>query len=219
MSWLEKIFKCHTCSRTCARARYVNTQLRGFQLCVSCFSNGRFPIDMSSREFMLQYGPLPAARPDPWSDEEMLSLLEGVEAGEDWPAIAARMDKTPEECIRQFTSLDYADSLVACESVDDLIKTQTNPLMYLISLLHHAVHPSVASIAAQNALNVLDEETEPDDTWSLCTAQATFERVLDHAKTWIELEQQTTRQLVQKLQILQLEMLQAKMTLAESLNA
>lgn len=121
-------------------------------------SSGDF-IRMNSQYFK-------QASDEPWTDQETLLLLEGLEMyEEDWNQVAEHVGtRSREQCIRQFLELPIEDPYLGGLSEKELGPLQyhrvpfsqaDNPVMSVVAFLASVVNPGVAAAAAQSALKEL----------------------------------------------------------------
>lgn len=107
-----------------------------------------------------QYNTIPD-RNAPWSDPELLRLLEGLENfDENWEQIANHVGtRTKEECVMKFLQLeiqdeylngerDYDSATMRALSGRDPITQLENPVMSVVAFLAQMSEPSVAAAAA-----------------------------------------------------------------------
>ncbi|KAG0337496.1 hypothetical protein BG004_007618 [Podila humilis] len=160
-------FNCFTCGTDCTRTRYHSIKTKNFELCSNCYLEGRFPSAMSSGDFIrmnAQY--FKQASDEPWTDQETLLLLEGLEMyDEDWNQVAEHVGtRSREQCIRQFLDLPIEDPYLGGETESELGPLQyhrvpfsqaDNPVMSVVAFLASVVNPGVAAAAAQSALKEL----------------------------------------------------------------
>jgi SWI/SNF related-matrix-associated actin-dependent regulator of chromatin subfamily C len=133
-------------------------------LCANCYSQGKFPENLSSAHFVKMDTPI-EQDPGDWTDQETLLLLEALERYNDnWDLVADHVvTKTKEQCLLHFLRLPIEDPYLE----DNLSKAYTkpkettlpfseadNPLMSMIAFLSSVVSPNVAAAAAQSALSV-----------------------------------------------------------------
>lgn len=168
---------CHQCGNDCTRIYYHNAQTdsttkSSYDLCPNCYTEGRLPANHSSSAYSKIENPAYTAAPDrdaPWSDAEILRLLEGLERfDEDWGQIAEHVGtRTREECVLQFLQLDieekYLDSEAAVNAPTGLSMlgsqqgqlpfTQAdNPVMSVVGFLASLADPvSTAAAASKSA--------------------------------------------------------------------
>ncbi|KAG0016434.1 hypothetical protein BGZ81_011203 [Podila clonocystis] len=160
-------FNCFTCGTDCTKTRYHSVKTKNFELCANCYIEGRFPSTMSSGDFIRmnsQY--FKQASDEPWTDQETLLLLEGLEMyEEDWNQVAEHVGtRSREQCIRQFLELPIEDPYLGGLSEKELGPLQyhrvpfsqaDNPVMSVVAFLASVVNPGVAAAAAQSALKEL----------------------------------------------------------------
>ena len=91
------------------------TQLKTKQdICPNCFLDGHFPATTSASDFVKledsTYTAIPA-RDAPWTDAELLLLLEGLEMyDENWSSVAEHVGtRSREECVLKFLGLEIED--------------------------------------------------------------------------------------------------------------
>lgn len=166
-------YQCDTCGTDCTPLRYHSLKVKEFELCASCYLDGRFPSTMFSGDFVK----LTAAPPgvshgadDEWTDQEVLLLLEGIEMyDDDWTAIEDHVGtRTAQQCIRKFLSLPIEDPYVAAEGDQGPLRygripfeQADNPVMSVVAFLAGVVNPVVAAEAAKTAMHVLAEGGAP----------------------------------------------------------
>lgn len=150
--------------------RYTSLKSKGeVSLCGACYSEGRFPSTMHSGDFVrLDADPYAHAETDPWSDQETLLLLEGIEMhDEDWDKVADHVGtRTKEQCIAKFLKLPIEDGFLAEAGGAangpygfgkvPLSKTD-NPVMSVVAFLAGAVDKKVAAKAAGEAIDELEK--------------------------------------------------------------
>ncbi|GAA6015051.1 hypothetical protein JCM10207_008713 [Rhodosporidiobolus poonsookiae] len=159
---------CHTCGATAPSPRYASVSARGdVTLCAACYSEGRFPTAYHSGDFVrLDADPFAHAESDPWSDQETLLLLEGLEMhDDDWDKVAEHVGtRTKEQCIVRFLKLPIEDPFLEATQADlgplqyarlPFSKTD-NPVMSVVAFLASAVDKKVAAKAAGEAIEELE---------------------------------------------------------------
>lgn len=159
---------CHSCGLLCEEEFYHCLKIPSINICKPCFYDGRFPSTMFSGDFIR----LPVMDPlsqdqshslDPWSEQETLYLLEGIEmyGDQDWEQVSRHVGtRTKEECIRHFIQMPIQDPYLNVSSSTRLIPNEkilpfcssSNPVMSLIHFLATMIHPSIASFTAQSAI-------------------------------------------------------------------
>ncbi|KAG0362978.1 hypothetical protein BC939DRAFT_414631 [Gamsiella multidivaricata] len=162
-------FNCFTCGTDCTKIRYHSIKTKNFELCQNCYLEGRFPSTMSSGEFIrLNAQHFKHATDDPWTDQETLLLLEGLEMfDEDWSQVADHVGtRSREQCILHFLQLPIEDPYLGGQTQRELGPLQyhripfsqaDNPVMSVVAFLASVVNPSVAAAAAKSALRELEQ--------------------------------------------------------------
>lgn len=175
---------CHSCGKDCTRVRYHNAKappsnIPGKQavagkldLCPSCYMEARFPANTSSGDYAKleteRYTSI-ADRDAPWTDAELLLLLEGLELyDENWDSVATHVgSRTREECVLKFLQLEIEDKYLEGEGAgagagpDDKsgnlaylsqgrvpFAQQDNPVMSVMGFLAGLADPAVTAAAA-----------------------------------------------------------------------
>lgn len=171
---------CHQCGNDCTRIYYHNAQTdattkSSYDLCPTCFTEGRLPANHNSSAYSKIENPTYTGTVDrdaPWSDAEVLRLLEGLERfDEDWSQIAEHVGtRTREECVLQFLQLDieekYLDSEAAVNAPTGLSMlgsqqgqlpfTQAdNPVMSVVGFLASLADPASTAAAASKSAEEL----------------------------------------------------------------
>lgn len=166
---------CQTCSADCTRIYYHNNFVdsasntkKSTDICPSCFVDGRFPGNQLATNYQRMENPTYSTTLDrdaPWTDSELLRLLEGLERfDDDWNEIADHVGtRTREECVLQFLQLDIEDkylesenSLAAPVGVSMLgsqggqlpFSQADNPVMSVVAFLASLADPASAAAAA-----------------------------------------------------------------------
>lgn len=172
-------FSCDTCGVDCTAVRYHSLKQKNYELCPTCYLDGRFPSTMFSGDFVKltavqsnnTHG-ANGATSDDWSDQEVLLLLEGVEMyDDDWSAIEEHVGtRSAQQCVRKFLELPIEDPYLEAESegVKGPLRyarlpfdQADNPVMSVVAFLAGVVSPGVAAEAAKTALHELtDGNTE-----------------------------------------------------------
>lgn len=173
----------------CTRARYRNAKaaphsatgktaaLTKWDLCPTCFLDGRFPqsssaVDMTELKWTRweneRYATLPE-RDAVWADAELLLLLEGLELfDDDWNAVADHVgSRTREECVLKFLQLEIEDKYLEPDPPGDAAHannptnglgylsygrvpfSQTdNPVLSVVGFLAGLAEPEITAVAA-----------------------------------------------------------------------
>ncbi len=171
---------CHECGIDCTRIYYHSSQADAnskakYDLCASCYAEGRMPSNQSNSHYTRMENPTYSTvldRDAPWSDAEVLRLLEGLERfDDDWGEIAEHVGtRTREECVLQFLQLDiedkYLDSepgLSAPTGVQMLgshggqlpFNQVDNPVMSVVGFLASLADPATTAAAAKKSAEEL----------------------------------------------------------------
>ncbi|KAF9439150.1 hypothetical protein BGZ76_010743 [Entomortierella beljakovae] len=201
-------FNCFTCGTDCSKSRYHSIKTKNFELCPSCYLEGRFPSTMASGDF-IRLQSQHQSSDDPWTDQETLLLLEGLEMyDEDWNLVAEHVGtRGREQCILHFLQLPIEDPYLGGSSEKDLGPLQyhrapfsesDNPVMSVVAFLASVVNPGVAAAAAQSALKELalakknaqeaaeKEESENTNTMDLDGANEETSEDISAAKQDVE---------------------------------
>lgn len=122
-----KQYFCHSCGKDCTRVRYHNSKNppasattpkpskdQRYDLCTLCYQEARFPSSTTAADYTKleneNYRSL-GDKESPWSDSELLLLLEGLEMFDDnWESVADHVgSRTREECVLKFLQLEIED--------------------------------------------------------------------------------------------------------------
>lgn len=171
---------CHQCGVDCTRIYYHSSQSdqgskAKYDLCPSCFADNRFPADHTASQYMKMENETYTSildRDAPWSDAEILRLLEGLERfDDDWGEIAEHVGtRTREECVLQFLQLDIEDKYLESEppvnqpTGMDLLgagggqlpfNQADNPVMSVVGFLASLADPASTAAAANKSAEEL----------------------------------------------------------------
>ncbi|CAN8102425.1 unnamed protein product [Discula destructiva] len=169
---------CQTCGIDCTRIYYHSTYVdpnssnkKSSDICPSCFVDGRFPSNQPSNNFTRMENPTYSATLDrdaPWTDAELLKLLEGLERfDDDWVKIADHVGtRTREECVLQFLQLDIEDKYLEAENPAGIsmlgsqggqlpFNQADNPVMTVVAFLASLADPASAALAAGKSADEL----------------------------------------------------------------
>lgn len=180
----EEKINCYTCGIDCTRLYYHNgkTEKDGsgskakYNVCPNCFIELRLPANQDSGLYVKMENPAYSSLPDrdaPWSDRELLLLLEGLEKfDESWADIAEHVGtRTREECVVKFLQLDIEDKYLDAEppvsnaTSMGLLGSQgqipfsqaDNPVMSVVGYMASLADPAVAAAAAGKSLDILKQ--------------------------------------------------------------
>lgn len=176
----KKVVNCFSCGIDCTRVRFHYAKSTPpaagaaplkvkYDLCPSCFQCARFPEGHDNLEFVKLEDPDQTGIPDrdaPWTDTELLLLLEGLELfDENWNMIADHVKtRTREECVVKFLQLEIEDQYLEGEpntspSFGALDRGRIpfsqadNPIMSVIAFLASMSDPGVAAAAAGRSVD------------------------------------------------------------------
>ena len=178
----KKTIYCASCAIDCSRLRYHYAQTltdRGkqnnvfFDICPACYQNHRYDQKHESIDFVKFEDPNYSAVPDkdaPWTDEELLLLLEGLEQhDENWNKIADHVgSRTREECVVKFLQLEIEDKYLEPDvngqpSYGPLdngrvpFAQSDNPVMSVLGFLTGMSEPAVAAAAAGRSVKEMEK--------------------------------------------------------------
>ncbi|KAH8155282.1 uncharacterized protein LAJ45_00292 [Morchella importuna] len=164
----KKLYNCYSCGVDCTRVRYHSARSarsqKQIELCPNCFLEGRFPATSSNTDFVRMEDPSHSTteKDAPWTDQETLLLLEGLELyNEDWNQIADHVGtRTREQCVVRFLQLPIEDNYLEekPEQLGPLQYNRTpfsqadNPVMSVVAFLASIVDPKVAAAAAKSSI-------------------------------------------------------------------
>lgn len=177
----KKDFNCYSCGIDCTRLRFhyakadpttPNQQEVKYDLCPSCFVQGRMPSTHRGSDFVKLEEPTYTTIPDkdaPWTDSETLLLLEGLENfDDDWTSIANHVGtRTREECVMKFLQLEIQDQYLHDEpsqtSLRGLAGRQPisqleNPIMTAVAFMAQMADPTVVAAAAGRSVEAMRKD-------------------------------------------------------------
>jgi len=154
----------------------VDSSKAKYDLCPNCFAEGRLPSNHQQLDYTKIENPTYSAIPDrdaPWSDGEILKLLEAMERyDEDWAEVAEYVGtRTKEECVVKFLQFEIEDKYLDSEPVHTstgigMLGSQSgflpfsqadNPVMSVIGFLAGLTEPSVTAAAANKTVEVMKQ--------------------------------------------------------------
>jgi len=181
----KKTFNCYSCGIDCTSCRFhyaktdpasnsANPNELKYDLCPNCYFQARMPSSHRSSEFVKMEEPAYSHIPDkdaPWTDAEVLLLLEGLEHFDnDWTEIQKHVGtRTREECVMKFLQLDIQDQYLDDGPVngpDTLralagrspISQLENPVMSVVSFLAQIADPAVVAAASGRSVEAMQKE-------------------------------------------------------------
>lgn len=176
----KKKSHCFSCGIDCTRLRFhyaksaptsanANTPDTKYDLCPNCFLQGRMPSSHNASDFVKLEDKSHTHVPDkdaPWTDSELVLLLEGLENFDDnWEQIANHVGtRTREECVMKFLQLDvedkYLDDMPELRAGPgrDPINQAENPVLSVVAFLAQMAEPAVAAAAAGRSVEEIRKE-------------------------------------------------------------
>ncbi|KAH8705923.1 putative RSC complex subunit [Talaromyces proteolyticus] len=181
----RKTFNCWSCGIDCTRLRFhyakstpvssnTNVPDGKYDVCPNCFLQGRLPSSHNAADFVRleekEYTNIPD-KDAPWSDAELILLLEGIENfDDDWQQIADHVGtRTREECVMKFLHLEIEDKYI--EDIDgpygdtaralqgrEPVSQLDNPVLSVVAFLAQMADPSVAAAAAGRSVEQIRKE-------------------------------------------------------------
>lgn len=178
---------CFSCGIDCTRIHYHNSQADAgtaasaankvkYDLCPNCYTEGRMPTNHQQSQYVKVENPTYSSIPDrdaPWSDGEILKLLEAMERyDENWDEVAEYVGtRTKEECVVKFLQFEIEDKYLDAEPVNkstgiSMLGSQQgqlpfssadNPVMSVIGFLAGLTEPSVTAAAAGKTVEAMKE--------------------------------------------------------------
>lgn len=176
----KKRSHCFSCGIDCTKLRFhyakstatsANASVPDtkYDLCPNCFLQGRMPSSHNASDFVKLEDKSHSHVPDkdtPWSDSELVLLLEGLENfDENWEQIASHVGtRTREECVMKFLRLEIEDKFIddtpdlRSGSGRDPISQSENPVLSVVAFLAQMAEPSVAAAAAGRSVDEIRKE-------------------------------------------------------------
>ncbi|KAL8711982.1 MAG: hypothetical protein Q9220_003678 [cf. Caloplaca sp. 1 TL-2023] len=180
----KKAVYCYSCGIDCTRTRYHYARSAAtsagaggakvkYDMCGDCFHHGRQPNAHQKWDFVKledeDYSSIPD-RGKPWTDSELLRLLEALEMFDDnWDSIADHVEsRTREECVLKFLQLEIEDNYLEndgreAQSYGPLnhgrmpFDRAENPVMTVVAFLAGMSDPNVAAAAAERSVLAMRE--------------------------------------------------------------
>lgn len=178
---VAKVF-CQNCGIDCTRVYYhlpeaKSTDKAKHDVCPTCYLEGRIPNNQTNTQFVRTENKAYSTildRDAPWSDAEILRLLEGLEKyDDDWSEIAEHVGtRTREECVLQFLQLDIEDKYLESEAPVHAptglamlgnhggflpFSQADNPVMSVIGFLASLADPKSTAAAAKKSVEELQQ--------------------------------------------------------------
>ncbi|EAU32927.1 conserved hypothetical protein [Aspergillus terreus NIH2624] len=174
----KRKFNCFSCGIDCTRLRFHYAKSTPatanaasdskYDLCPNCFLQGRMPSSHNASDFVKLEDSgysIASDKEAPWSDSELVLLLEGLENFDDnWEQIANHVGtRTKEECVMKFLQLEIEDKYV--EDIPDVraggrdpISQAENPVLSVVAFLAQMAEPAVAAAAAGRSVEEIRKE-------------------------------------------------------------
>ncbi|KAI1979710.1 SWI/SNF and RSC complex subunit Ssr2 [Ophidiomyces ophidiicola] len=175
----KRIANCHSCGIDCTRVRFhyskaVPASASGsapelkYDLCPTCFLQGRLPSSHQASDFVKVEDASHTSIPDrdrPWSEPEVLLLLEALENfDDDWRKVERHVrSRTAEECVMKFLQMEIEPKFMDDIAGDGLpeqnllrgqdpISQLENPILSVVAHLAQLADPSVTAAAAGRSI-------------------------------------------------------------------
>jgi SWI/SNF related-matrix-associated actin-dependent regulator of chromatin subfamily C len=171
----DETTNCATCGKACETVKYRSTKsTKPLDLCENCYVDGKFPANLFSGDFIRMANVEAKDKgQEPWTEQESLLLLEGLEMHpSDWTAVAQHVGtRTRDECILHFLRLPIEDPYSAA-SMSDLgilqyqLSKETsndNPVMSVVAFLASTIDADVAAAAAHTSMEKLGVKAKAKD--------------------------------------------------------
>ena len=113
---------CDSCGSDCTQTRYHSLKAREYDICPACYNEARFPSNLFTGDFVRLDARDEGDAEDlngvnkPWTDQENLLLLEGLEMFEDdWDRVADHVgSRSKDECVAHFLQLPIGSLSFPC---------------------------------------------------------------------------------------------------------
>lgn len=162
---------CFTCGIDCSRMRYHCINQKNFDLCLSCYQEGRFPSSTASGDFLKMEMDNHTHNANDWTDQEVLLLLEGLEMFDDnWPSIAAHVGtRDKQQCVSKFLQLPIEDPYLQEEGLSERNPLRfaqapygqhENPIMSVVAFLASTVPLDVAAAVAETSIKAAGSSSD-----------------------------------------------------------
>mgnify|MGYP001328631608 CR=1 FL=1 len=176
---------CFSCGVDCTRLRFhyaksapisanANAPDTKYDVCPNCFLQGRIPASHNASDFVKLEDRSHSTVPDkdaPWTDSELILLLEAVEQFDDnWQQVAEHVGtRTAEECVLKFLSLEIEDKYLEDPEISreaslralggrEPISQVDNPVLSVVAFLAQMADPSVAAAAAGRSVEEIKKD-------------------------------------------------------------
>jgi len=179
---------CHSCGNDCTRVRYHNSKTAqttslsknaatsGYDVCPKCYADARIPSNTDQVDYVKLEDENylnTADKSAPWTDSELLLLLEGLERFDDnWDSVAEHVrTRTREECVLKFLQLEIEDKYMEGEAESESrgnlgwlsdgripFGGVDNPVMSVLSFLANLADPTVTATAAGKTVSAMQKQ-------------------------------------------------------------
>ena len=178
----KKPIYCHSCGidttclyfhrfKTSDTANGSAASQQKYDLCPNCYREGKYLNSAWSTDFVKLEQPNYSQAPDsdaPWSDAELLRLLEALETNDDnWTRIADEVGtRSREECVMKFLQLEIEDKYLEepedKPSINSALNygripysNSENPVMSVVAYLASMAEPAVTAAAAGKSVEAM----------------------------------------------------------------
>ncbi|KAK2823882.1 hypothetical protein FQN49_007525 [Arthroderma sp. PD_2] len=183
----KKALNCYACGIDCTRLRFhysksapvstsANPSELKYDLCPNCYLQGRMPSSHQASDFVkledTHYTSI-QDREKPWSNSELLLLLEALENFDDnWQQISRHVgSRTPEECVMKFLQLEIEDkyledpvdgtsSMLGAMGGREPVGQLETPVLSVVSYLAQMAEPTVTAAAAGRSVEEMRRELQ-----------------------------------------------------------
>ncbi|EEQ31403.1 SWI/SNF and RSC complex subunit Ssr2 [Microsporum canis] len=182
----KKSLNCYACGIDCTRIRFhysksapvsttANPSELKYDLCPNCYLQGRMPSSHQASDFVkledTHYTTI-QDREKPWSNSELLLLLEALENFDDnWQQISRHVgSRTPEECVMKFLQLEIEDkyledpvevtSMLGSAGGREPVGQLENPVLSVVSYLAQMAEPTITAAAAGRSVEEMRRELQ-----------------------------------------------------------
>ncbi|ODV58804.1 Rsc8p [Ascoidea rubescens DSM 1968] len=115
--FLKKVYICNICGNNTTEIRYHSLRSpNSLILCSTCFNQGFFPQNFFSSDFIkINSNNLKLSNYDPWDENEIILLLEGIKIyDDDWDKIAKHVSsRNKQQCLEFFIKLPIEDNYLS----------------------------------------------------------------------------------------------------------
>ncbi|EPY52376.1 SWI/SNF and RSC complex subunit Ssr2 [Schizosaccharomyces cryophilus OY26] len=229
---------CYSCGVDCSQAWYHNLKNKEYTICPHCYHQGRFANTYTSSDFLFMEGVTFAHDRDaPWTEQETLLLLEGIEEyDDDWNQIALHVGtRTKEQCLVHFLRLPIEDPYKEVQQPDYgpfkhgflPFKETENPVLSTLTFLASIVQQQskqnqstdISTEKCSEASETKNEESDLPSSNALETAaRAALNAAGEKSRIIASCERRHLRRLVFLLIQSQLEKVEIKMKVLEELE-